>query len=185
MNRINWHDVENKGINGYSAVINMAGQNVLDPTRKWSPGFKQNVWNSRINTSSMLVREILKTDPKNRPEVCPWRLLVSSLSLITLICRFSLIWAVCLATSQTTKKSTPRRTRSRNLTTWASSASNGKRQRQSKNRVESEMLNWGRVWCWEEKVAWFNSFLCLFSWVSEVLLEVVRFELIGSEVVNW
>lgn len=71
MNRINWHDVENKGINGYSAVINMAGQNVLDPTRKWSPGFKQNVWNSRINTSSMLVREILKTDPKNRPEVCP------------------------------------------------------------------------------------------------------------------
>lgn len=67
MNRLNWSDVENKGIQGYSAVINMAGQNVLDPTRRWSPGFKQNVWNSRINTSSMLVREILKST--DRPEV--------------------------------------------------------------------------------------------------------------------
>lgn len=69
MNRINWHDVETKGVKEYSAVINMAGQNVLDPTRKWSPGFKQNVWNSRINTTSMLTREILKVDPVDRPEV--------------------------------------------------------------------------------------------------------------------
>lgn len=66
---MSWHDVEHKGIRDFSAVINMAGQNVLDPSRRWTPGFKQNVWNSRINTTSLLVREILKTDPKDRPEV--------------------------------------------------------------------------------------------------------------------
>lgn len=36
----------------------MAGQNVLDPRRRWTPGFKQNVWNSRINTSCALAAAI-------------------------------------------------------------------------------------------------------------------------------
>lgn len=45
----------------------MAGQNVLDPTRRWTPGFKQNVYNSRINTTSLLVNTISKGEHK--PEV--------------------------------------------------------------------------------------------------------------------
>ena len=32
-------------------VVSMAGQNLLDPTRRWTPGFKQNVWASRVNTT--------------------------------------------------------------------------------------------------------------------------------------
>jgi uncharacterized protein (TIGR01777 family) len=42
---------------------------VLDPARRWSPGFKQNVWNSRVNTTSLLTKAIMNEDPKDRPEV--------------------------------------------------------------------------------------------------------------------
>lgn len=69
LDRINWHDVETKGVKDYSAVINMAGQNVLDPSRRWTPGFRQNVWNSRINTTSLLTKAIMNEDPKDRPSV--------------------------------------------------------------------------------------------------------------------
>ena len=41
-------------------VINVAGQNVLDPTRGWSEGFKQNVRSSRIKTTETLARAIEK-----------------------------------------------------------------------------------------------------------------------------
>lgn len=38
-NRLTWHELDEKGLpdNTY-AVVNLAGQNVLDPTRRWTPG---------------------------------------------------------------------------------------------------------------------------------------------------
>lgn len=66
--RITWHDLGKKGLpENVTAVVNLAGQNVLDPTRRWSPGFKQNVWNSRINTTAALVKSIVEA--KNKPKV--------------------------------------------------------------------------------------------------------------------
>ncbi|XP_028050747.1 epimerase family protein SDR39U1 isoform X2 [Monomorium pharaonis] len=44
-----------------SAVINVAGQNVLDPRQRWSPGFKQNVRNSRVKTTKALADAIQNT----------------------------------------------------------------------------------------------------------------------------
>lgn len=41
-------------------MINIAGQNVLDPTRKWTPGFKQNVISSRVMTTKALAEAIEK-----------------------------------------------------------------------------------------------------------------------------
>lgn len=65
--RINWHDLEKVGLpEGTSAVVNLAGQNVLDPTRRWTPGFKQNVWNSRINTTAACARAIERATVKPR-----------------------------------------------------------------------------------------------------------------------
>nr|XP_019542159.1 epimerase family protein SDR39U1-like [Aedes albopictus]XP_019555604.2 epimerase family protein SDR39U1 [Aedes albopictus]XP_029719429.1 epimerase family protein SDR39U1-like [Aedes albopictus] len=62
-----WHDLEKDGLpTGTSAVVNLAGQNVLDPTRRWTPGFKQNVWNSRINTTAACARAIEKATVKPR-----------------------------------------------------------------------------------------------------------------------
>lgn len=59
LHRITWTDLDRQGLpEGTSAVVNLAGQNVLDPTRRWTPGFKQNVWNSRINSTSSIVKAI-------------------------------------------------------------------------------------------------------------------------------
>ncbi|XP_011141428.1 epimerase family protein SDR39U1 isoform X2 [Harpegnathos saltator] len=44
-----------------SAVINLAGQNILDPTQRWSSGFKQNVKNSRVKTTKTLADAIQNT----------------------------------------------------------------------------------------------------------------------------
>lgn len=39
LKRITWHDLEQKGLPERThAVINVAGQNVLDPWRRWTPG---------------------------------------------------------------------------------------------------------------------------------------------------
>lgn len=68
--RMTWHEVEKHGIKEPTmAIVNLAGQNVLDPTRRWTPGFKQNVWNSRINTSASLVRAINHAQKEHKPEV--------------------------------------------------------------------------------------------------------------------
>lgn len=68
LNRITWTDLDRQGLpDNTSAVVNLAGQNVLDPTRRWTPGFKQNVWNSRINSTSSIVRAIKASAVK--PEV--------------------------------------------------------------------------------------------------------------------
>lgn len=57
--RITWHELENKGLpQNTVAVVNVCGQNVLDPTRRWSPGLKQNVWTSRVNSAASLVKAI-------------------------------------------------------------------------------------------------------------------------------
>lgn len=44
-----------------TAVINVAGQNILDPTQRWSNGFKQNVINSRVKTTKSLAKAIIHT----------------------------------------------------------------------------------------------------------------------------
>ncbi|XP_055615540.1 epimerase family protein SDR39U1 [Toxorhynchites rutilus septentrionalis] len=64
---ITWHELEKNGLpEGTSAVVNLAGQNVLDPTRFWTPGYKQNVWNSRINTTAACARAIERATVKPR-----------------------------------------------------------------------------------------------------------------------
>lgn len=66
--RITWHDLGKNGLpENVTVVVNLAGQNVLDPSRRWSPGFKQNVWNSRVNTTTALVKSIVEA--KNKPKV--------------------------------------------------------------------------------------------------------------------
>ncbi|XP_005188301.1 epimerase family protein SDR39U1 [Musca domestica] len=61
LKRITWHQLEKDGLpKGVTSVVNLAGQNVLDPSRRWTAGFKQNVWNSRINSGASLVKAIEK-----------------------------------------------------------------------------------------------------------------------------
>ncbi|KAF3423449.1 hypothetical protein E2986_05875 [Frieseomelitta varia] len=61
-NRISWHDLECYGLpENTTAVINVAGQNILDPKQRWSEGFKQNVINSRVETTKSLAKAITCT----------------------------------------------------------------------------------------------------------------------------
>lgn len=65
INRLTWHDLNEKGVpKDTVAAVNVAGQNVLDPSRRWTPGFEQNVWNSRINTTTALVKAIAASETK-------------------------------------------------------------------------------------------------------------------------
>ncbi|KAM8711466.1 hypothetical protein ACLKA7_000586 [Drosophila subpalustris] len=62
--RITWHEIEKNGIpNSVNSVVNATGQNVLDPSRRWTAGFQQNVWNSRVNSSRTLANAI-KASPQ-------------------------------------------------------------------------------------------------------------------------
>ncbi|XP_066589094.1 epimerase family protein SDR39U1 [Prorops nasuta] len=52
---VTWEDIKKNGLpDDTSAVINVAGQNVLDLKHRWSSGFKQNVRNSRVETTKLL-----------------------------------------------------------------------------------------------------------------------------------
>nr|CAD7415382.1 unnamed protein product [Timema poppensis] len=63
--RISWSDLAKSGLpQNVTAVVNLAGQNVLDVTKRWTPGFKQNVWASRVNTTSSLAQAIIKAEEK-------------------------------------------------------------------------------------------------------------------------
>nr|XP_050864647.1 epimerase family protein SDR39U1 [Vespula vulgaris] len=64
-NKISWTDVKENGLPKHtSAVINVAGQNVLDPTKRWSSGFKQVVRDSRVKTTETLAKAIEHTEAK-------------------------------------------------------------------------------------------------------------------------
>ncbi|XP_011635264.1 epimerase family protein SDR39U1 isoform X1 [Pogonomyrmex barbatus] len=61
-NRISWNNLERYGLpENTSAVINVAGQNILDIKQRWSPGFKQNVRNSRVKTTKTLADSVQNT----------------------------------------------------------------------------------------------------------------------------
>ncbi|XP_045464568.1 epimerase family protein SDR39U1 [Harmonia axyridis] len=62
---ISWNDLTSKGLpEKVHAVVNLSGQNVLDMKQRWTPGFKQNVYNSRINTNKALANAIMDADHK-------------------------------------------------------------------------------------------------------------------------
>lgn len=63
--RLSWNELQAEGLpKNTASVINLAGQNVMDFKRRWTPGFKQNVYNSRINTTTTLSEAIKKADKK-------------------------------------------------------------------------------------------------------------------------
>lgn len=63
--RMSWQDLQKNGLpQDTSAVVNLAGQNVMDTSQRWSDGFKQNVWNSRVNTTYAFVEAIAKSATK-------------------------------------------------------------------------------------------------------------------------
>ncbi|XP_063382505.1 epimerase family protein SDR39U1 [Cydia fagiglandana] len=64
-NNICWSDIALRGLpDNTHAVVNLAGQQFMDFTKAWTPGFKQNVQNSRVFTTKSLVEAINKAQAK-------------------------------------------------------------------------------------------------------------------------
>ncbi|XP_053606914.1 epimerase family protein SDR39U1 isoform X1 [Plodia interpunctella] len=58
-NNISWSQLEVTGLPKKTyAVVNCAGQQFMDFTKTWTPGFKQNVQNSRVFTTRALAKAI-------------------------------------------------------------------------------------------------------------------------------
>ncbi|CAH0761159.1 unnamed protein product [Diatraea saccharalis] len=65
---ISWSTLELSGLpNRTCAVVNLAGQQFMDFTKSWTPGFKQNVQNSRIYTTKALAKAI--NESRDKPKV--------------------------------------------------------------------------------------------------------------------
>jgi uncharacterized protein (TIGR01777 family) len=56
--RITWHDVRADRIPAVDAVVNLAGQHILDPSRRWSQEYKDEVLRSRVDTTRSLVEAL-------------------------------------------------------------------------------------------------------------------------------
>jgi len=62
---ISWNDIEEDGLpSGTVAVVNSAGRNVLDPLKRWNDQFKQEVYDSRVKTNSVLASAIARARVK-------------------------------------------------------------------------------------------------------------------------
>eukprot|EP00088_Acartia_fossae_P069859 TRINITY_DN9216_c0_g1_i12.p1 TRINITY_DN9216_c0_g1~~TRINITY_DN9216_c0_g1_i12.p1 ORF type:complete len:375 (-),score=49.38 TRINITY_DN9216_c0_g1_i12:756-1832(-) len=68
--RLTWERLRNDGLpDGTKAVINLAGQNVLDPLRRWSPEFKELCRSSRIESTKSLAFAIRQAPASSKPSV--------------------------------------------------------------------------------------------------------------------
>jgi len=56
--RITWNDVNNGNIPKCDVVINLAGQHILDIRRRWNDAYRQEVIQSRVETTKSLVRTL-------------------------------------------------------------------------------------------------------------------------------
>ncbi|HLJ45709.1 MAG TPA: TIGR01777 family oxidoreductase [Bryobacteraceae bacterium] len=56
--RITWDDLAKQGLPGCDAVVNLAGQHILDLTRRWNKAYRDEVINSRVETTRQLVKAL-------------------------------------------------------------------------------------------------------------------------------
>ena len=56
--RITWVDVDAGRIPPVDAVVNLAGQHILDPRRRWTQAYRDEVLHSRVDTTASLVRAL-------------------------------------------------------------------------------------------------------------------------------
>jgi len=62
---ITWKDVKNNGLpKGTHAVFNLAGELVLNPLKRWSSSFENEVLESRVNTTKLLRDAIVEQSEK-------------------------------------------------------------------------------------------------------------------------
>jgi len=67
--KITYANLESQGIpQNTTAIVNLAGQNVLDYFNRWTDTFKAQVYDSRINTAKAFKNAIENSEPSKRPK---------------------------------------------------------------------------------------------------------------------
>ncbi|XP_005377057.1 PREDICTED: epimerase family protein SDR39U1 isoform X1 [Chinchilla lanigera] len=56
--RITWEDLAKSELPSCDAVVNLAGENILNPLRRWNEAFQKEVLSSRLETTEMLAKAI-------------------------------------------------------------------------------------------------------------------------------
>jgi uncharacterized protein len=65
--RITWDDLAKHGLPACDVVVNLAGQHILDLTRRWNAAYRDEVINSRVETTKQLVKAL--NESATPPEV--------------------------------------------------------------------------------------------------------------------
>lgn len=53
--RITWNELADAGLPACDVVVNLAGKHILDPTRRWNDAYREEVIQSRVETTQTLV----------------------------------------------------------------------------------------------------------------------------------
>ncbi|KAI5103694.1 epimerase family protein SDR39U1 [Silurus meridionalis] len=61
LGRITWTDLESVGLPVCDAVVNLAGENILNPLRRWNKSYRSDVFNSRLKTTKTITHSITST----------------------------------------------------------------------------------------------------------------------------
>jgi len=59
--RITWEELRERGLPSCDAVVNLAGQHILDPRRRWNIEYRNEVIKSRVETTQQLVTALNHT----------------------------------------------------------------------------------------------------------------------------
>ncbi|XP_043411868.1 epimerase family protein SDR39U1 isoform X1 [Prionailurus bengalensis] len=59
--RITWDELATSGLPRCDAAVNLAGENILNPLRRWNETFQKEVLSSRLETTQILAKAITKT----------------------------------------------------------------------------------------------------------------------------
>ena len=65
--RITWEDLGEHGLPAGDAVVNLAGQHILDVRRRWNAAYRDEVINSRVETTKQVVKAL--NESPSPPEV--------------------------------------------------------------------------------------------------------------------
>ncbi|KAL9974822.1 hypothetical protein ACROYT_G011912 [Oculina patagonica] len=65
--RITWNEISESPLPECEAVVNLAGENILNPLKRWNEEFLQELRHSRLETTSTLAKKI--ADATNPPKV--------------------------------------------------------------------------------------------------------------------
>ncbi|KAM6108047.1 epimerase family protein SDR39U1-like, partial [Pterocles gutturalis] len=64
--RITWEELSHSGLPQCDAVVNLAGENVLNPFRRWGDAFCREVISSRVETTKTLAKAIADAEQPPR-----------------------------------------------------------------------------------------------------------------------